>query len=117
MFSGVLDERRPTSRAYDAASDTLRLVLSESRTPGAPGESASKRAATAALLLDAAGFLVGVDVGTEAMRIVVMLGPHESVASTRESGVEIVESDGDLREVRVPHAKASCRANEASPYA
>ena len=112
MFSGVLNERRATSRAYDAASDTLRLVVSESRT-----SPTTKRAARAALLLDAAGFLAGVDVGTEGSRVVVMLGPHESVATTRPASVELVESAGELREVHVTQAKASCRANETSPYA
>lgn len=112
MLSGVLNERRATALTFDAALDVLRVIVSS-----AHGASATKRTAAAALLLDARGFLVGVDVGSEGpSRVVVMLGPHEAVASVEPVRVEILESSGDLLEVHVTNAKASCRANEANPY-
>ena len=113
MLSGVLNERRATALTYDAALDVIQVSVSS-----AHGVAATKRVAAAALLLDASGFLVGVDVGAEGpSRIVVMLGPHEAVASVQPARVEILEASGDLLEVHVTNAKASCRANEANPYA
>lgn len=44
----------------------------------------------AALLLDARGGLVGVDLGAEGFeRVAVMLGAHEDVASTRPASVSV----------------------------
>jgi hypothetical protein len=52
--------------------------------------------ARASLLLDAAGHLVGVDLGGEGFaRTVVMLGPHEAVAAQREAAVTV--RPGELR--------------------
>ncbi len=45
---------------------------------------------SAQLLLDAQGRLVGVDLGGEGFgRVVVMLGPHEAVASQRPARVSV----------------------------
>ncbi len=93
----MIQERRATSLRADGAE----LVI------GFEGE--APRTARASLLLDAAGHLVGVDLGGEGFqRTVVMLGPHEAVASQRDSSV--VVRPGELR---VPAAAARSLPN---PY-
>jgi len=93
----MIQERTATSVRADGAE----LVI------GFEGEAPS--AAQAVLLLDAAGHLVGVDLGGEGFgRTVVMLGPHEAVASQR--GSTVVVRPGELR---VPAAAARALPN---PY-
>jgi hypothetical protein len=55
------------------------------------------------LLLGANGELVGVDLGGEGLkRMVVMVGAHEDVAMTREATVGLVrDADGGPREIRL----------------
>jgi hypothetical protein len=116
MLSGMLNERRARAVTYDAPTDVLRMIVSDA--PPSPTGRATKRTVMAALLLDANRFLVGVDVGEGAeARVVVMIGPHEAVTSTPEARVEIALTDGEVREVNVPNARAACRANETNPYA
>lgn len=60
------------------------------------GEASATGARRASLLLDAAGHLVGVDLGGDAFaRTAIMLGPHEAVASQRDANV--VVGAGELR--------------------
>ncbi|CAN5131374.1 hypothetical protein BH09MYX1_BH09MYX1_20350 [soil metagenome] len=49
--------------------------------------------AKAQLLLDVSGHLVGIDCGgTDLERLVVMLGPHEAVHSTKDAKVKLEKS-------------------------
>jgi hypothetical protein len=93
----MIQERRATSIRADGPD----LVVSFE------GEAPSPTRAS--LLLDHAGHLVGVDLGGEGFgRTVVMLGPHEAVATQRES--TLVVRPGELR---VPAAAAHALPN---PY-
>jgi hypothetical protein len=95
---------------YDAAADEARVEIGDG---GAVALSVA-----ALLLLDAKGFLVGVDLGGEGLeRAVVLLGPYESVDRTVEAEVRVLYGPGgEPAEVRVPRAKQAVRAGEASPY-
>jgi hypothetical protein len=95
---------------YDATTDVARLVVGD-----AGGQT---RTLSALLLLDAKGFLVGVDLGGEALeRAVVLLGPYESVDRTVPAEVEVVYGTaGEPVEVRIGAAKGKVRAGDASPY-
>ncbi len=96
----MLHEVHAEALRYDEATDTLHLT--------APGAAGTGRRA----LLDAKGFLVGVDLRDEAGRgAVVMLGPHEAVTETREAFVTV---RGD--EVLLAHARGAARGAEKSPY-
>lgn len=67
---------------------------------------------TAKLLLDAQGFLVGVDLGEEPSRVVLMLGRHEDVDRTVDVKVQVVLGSN----VRIASAKGAVRADEPNPY-
>jgi len=96
----MLFEVRAEGFSYDIATDTARLE--------APGAAGTGRRG----LLDARGFLVGVDLrGDDGRGAVVMLGPHEAVAGTTELAVTL---EGDL--VVIAGARASVRAAEKNPY-
>ncbi len=61
----------------------------------------------AALLLDARGRLVGVDLGGEGFgRVVVMFGPHEAVASQRDARVSVEARGEEAGAIRVHGGKA-----------
>ncbi len=70
------------------------------------------------LLLDAQGFLVGIDLEPDAQtRTVVMVGDHAKVA--RKVAVRVgvcTDGSGDVFEVRIAAARAAIRGNEKSPY-
>jgi hypothetical protein len=106
----MLDEREALSLVYDAATDvlTIRFAHDDARVAGA-------RDAT--LLLDAAGYLVGLDLGdARGIRPIVMLGPHEKVERPVDAKVAVVAA-GSAYAVRIEHAARAVRANEKNPYA
>ena len=112
----MLDERRALTFSYDAARDIARITFEHSR------EHATSKtfpvATKAVLLLDAAGFLVGVDLGGDhGARAVVMLGPHEKVESQRKASVLLSRvGNAEGYEVQISGAKAALRADEQNPY-
>ena len=100
----MLRETKAKSASYDARNDTLVLSAEDDC-----GESGSRHAQ---LLLDAKGFLVGVDLDGKALgRLCVMLGPHEAVESQVKAKVQVSGST-----VTVLDAKKSARGHERSPY-
>jgi hypothetical protein len=104
----MLPERRATGLAFDPEADTLRIDAE-----GAQG-AASERSAQ--LLLDARGFLVGVDVEGPPRpggRVVVMLGPHEAVERVVPARVLV---HGDGAQVVVRGARRAVRGHEKNPY-
>ncbi len=103
----MLPERRATSYAHDPALGTV-MVVSEVDGSSLHGDQ------HATLLLDSTGHLVGVDVAPETQeRLVVMLGPHESVART-EAALVHVENHG--RTITLHGHAAKIVAPGASPY-
>ena len=99
-FGDMLQEIRADGLSYDAGTDTARL-----KAPGATGKG---RLA----LLDAQGFLVGVDLrGDDPRGSVIMLGPHEAVTETRELAARV---EGD--DVVIERAGAQIRGGDANPY-
>jgi hypothetical protein len=87
----MLPEQRATSYAHDPATATVVIVTVASR-PDLQGDRPGR------LLLDAASHLVGVDVAPDSEdRLVVMLGPHESVATTLEVRVHVEHGGGTIR--------------------
>ena len=108
----VLNERRATGVLYDLLTDVVRVLVAQ------PPGTVRTRTLTADLLLDAQGFLVGVDVEPEApSRTLVMLGPHEQVARKTAARVGICsDASGGVFEVRIGAARAAIRGNEKNPY-
>jgi len=96
--------------SYDPGSDEAKLEV------GAPV--GALRAVEALLLLDAEGFLVGVDLqGDELERAVVLVGPYERVDRTVPARVSVAfGADSEPAEVRVTGAKKAIRAADANPY-
>jgi hypothetical protein len=100
----MLRETHAKSASYDARNDTL--VLSAEDECGRSGNR------DAQLLLDAKGFLVGVDLeGGGLGRLLVMLGPHEAVEKQVKATVQV-----DGSSVTVLGAKKSVRGHEKNPY-
>jgi hypothetical protein len=99
----MLNERKGTGFTYDAGADRA-LVRVE-------GAGSPRRSVNASLLLDDKGFLVGVDVDPEGARVVVMLGRHEDVATTKDAKVD-VESGA----VAIAKAASAVRGKEKNPY-
>ncbi len=96
----MLNEIQAESLTYDDGLDTARI-----RAPGAKGHG---RLA----LFDARGYLVGVDLRDDDPRgSIVMLGPHEAVASMHDIPVHV---EGD--DLVVTSARGSIRADEKNPY-
>jgi hypothetical protein len=65
----------------------------------------------ATLLLDARGFLVGVDCDPDGTRQVLMLGPHEAVASQTPCAVMLQRG-----QLVIPGARRAVRGHEPNPY-
>jgi hypothetical protein len=111
----VLNERQATSLLYDPRADVTRILVA-----APPGSVSTVRTRTVAadLLLDAQGFLVGVDVEPDApTRAIVMIGSHEQVSRKVPARVGVTSNAaGDLSEVRIGEARASFRGNEKNPY-
>ncbi len=96
----MLREHRARGLEYDAKTGEARLAVEELP------ERASWAEASATLLLDGRGRLVGVDLGGEGFaRTVVMLGGHEAVAEQRPARVRVARGpDGSVAEVRIANA-------------
>jgi hypothetical protein len=104
----MLPETRATSYAHDPALGTV-VVYSQ---PGA--RPALHGALRGRLLLDGNGHLVGVDVSPDTPdRLVVMLGPHEAVATTTDATVHI---EGGGRTVSLHGSAAKVVTPGANPY-
>jgi len=100
--------------AYDAGTDEVRLAVGdEGRVPSGAGRRVEGR-----LLLDAAGYLVGVDLGGEGLsRVIAMVGPHEKVDRTEPATLSVrADSAGAAVEVVVRGAKRAVRGGERNPY-
>jgi hypothetical protein len=110
----MIREERAQSVVYDMQADVARIVVQASP------NGAAKEQRDVDLLLDAKGYLVGVDLGGEGFkRKVVMLGPHESVASTRSARIAIayvVDQPEEIAELVLDGARAAIRAHEKNPY-
>jgi len=109
----MLREERAERIAYDAGRDEAR-VLTGLTQHGRIGRARDE----VDLLLDASGYLVGVDLGGAGLeRTVVMVGPHEAVASTQKAVVEIArDAAGQVAEVVITSAATSIRARDRNPY-
>lgn len=104
----MLPEQRATSYAHDPALGTVLVHSAEASRPNLHGDVAAR------LLLDAANHLVGIDVAPDGPdRLVVMLGPHESVARTEEATVHV---EGAGRRITLHGTAAKLVAPGASPY-
>jgi hypothetical protein len=103
----MLREIRARALSYDAAKDVAIVHLSTKA-------DRDRRGVAATLLLDAAGFLVGIDLGGDvagADRRIVLLGTHEDVDKTKDAPVDV---EGNF--VRIAKARATIRAAEKNPY-
>ncbi|MDB4945723.1 MAG: hypothetical protein JWP97_5257 [Labilithrix sp.] len=104
----MLPETRATSYAHDPAQGTVFIFARPASSSALAGDFAAR------LLLDTNGHLVGLDVspGTPD-RLVVMLGPHEAVASTADARVH-VENGG--QKLSLHGSAARLVAGGANPY-
>ncbi len=108
----MLPETRATSYAHDPAQGTV-AIFAQSLGPAGAGPALDGDVA-ARLLLDTTGHLVGIDVAPDSPdRLVVMLGPHESVATTKDARVH-VENGGRMLTLHGSAAKLVTPG--ASPY-
>ncbi len=109
----MLREERATKAVYDAAKDTLVLEIG----PAAGGKTVGGTAVPASLnvLVDAEGHLVGIDLGEEPSRFVVMVGHHEDVAEQRAARGEIVFANGVPSVVTLFAASKVVRSDERNP--
>lgn len=106
MASMMLPEARATSYANDQAKGTIIVVTD------APPSGKLTGDIPARLLLDNGNHLVGIDVSPDSPeRLVVMLGPHESVVNTVETRVRV-----EGRFVTVHGSAVKTVAVGASPY-
>lgn len=104
----MLPERKATSYAKDPALGTVVVYSEAGARPELHGE------VDARLLLDAKGHLVGIDVAPDTQhRLVVMLGPHEAVASQLEAHVRI---EGGGRTLTLNGSAARAVPSGANPY-
>ena len=109
----MIREERAQAIVYEPSTDTARILVQTGEGPPA----FVRREVD--LLLDAKGHLVGLDLRGEGFkRKVVMLGPHESVASTATANVSIAHVAGgdEVTEILVQGARNAIRAHEKSPY-
>ncbi len=108
----MLNERQALGLFYDAVVDVARVGVAS------PPGTVKTMTVPGTLLIDDAGFLVGIDVHPDGpARTVVMLGPHEKVARSVEARVGVcTDASGGLFEVRIAGARATIRANEKNPY-
>src|SRR5438105_1180583 len=96
----MLHEIHAEAFSYDVATDTARVKAAGATGSGGLG------------LLDANGFLVGVDLrGDDGRGTVVMLGPHEAVTETRALKLKVTGDD-----VVIEFARERIRAADKNPY-
>ena len=104
----MLPETRATSYAHDPALGTVVVYSQPGARPALHGELPGR------LLLDGKGHLVGVDVSPDTPeRLVVMLGPHEAVATTTDARVHV---EGGGRTVTLHGSAAKQVTPGANPY-
>jgi hypothetical protein len=115
----VLREERPKGLSYDSLGDLLTINMSGdlTRDPAQAAKSHPK-SARVTLLLDSAGHLVGVDLGGDgARRLVVMLGRHEDVSDTREVSAMVHFDGSDAPSaIVISNARRLAHANQKNPY-
>ena len=103
----MLPEQRATSYAHDPSTSTV-VIVSEAVRPTLRGDHHGR------LLLDTASHVVGVDVAPDLPeRVVVMLGPHESVARVEDVRVHVEGGGGT---VRISGHAAKLVTPGANPY-
>jgi hypothetical protein len=106
--AGMLPETRATSYAHDPALGTVVLYSQPGARPELHGELPAR------LLLDGKGHLVGVDVAPDRPeRLVVMLGSHEVVTTTKDARVHI---EGGGQKVTLTGSAARLVTPGANPY-
>lgn len=104
----MLPEKKATSYAKDPALGTVVVYSEAGARPELHGETEAR------LLLDARGHLVGIDVAPDSPnRLVVMLGPHEAVASQRDARVRV---EGGGRTLTLNGSAARAVPDGANPY-
>jgi hypothetical protein len=108
----VLNERRASGMLYDSTTDVSRVFVAQ------PSGTVRTYTVAADLLLDAQGFLVGVDVEPGApARTIVMLGEHEAVDRKVAARVGVCsDASGEVFEVRLAGARVAIRGHQKSPY-
>ena len=108
----MLNERQGTGLLYDSPTDVTRVFVA------APPGTVRTHTVAADLLLDAQGFLVGIDLEPSApTRAIVMIGPHERVTSKVPMRVGVCsDASGNVFEVRVGGARAAIRGDQKNPY-
>jgi hypothetical protein len=109
----VLNERRASGVLYDSVTDVSRVFVAQ------PPGTVRTHTVAADLLLDAQGFLVGVDLEPGAStRTIVMLGQHENVARKAAARVGVcTDASGGVFEVRIAGARATIRGDQKNPHA
>ena len=104
----MLPETRATSYAHDPALGTVAIYSQPGSRPELHGDLPAR------LLLDGKGHLVGVDVSPDTpQRLVVMLGPHESVDHVEEGSVHV---ENGARMVTIHGHAAKIIAPGANPW-
>jgi hypothetical protein len=98
----MLEQQTVLSITFRSADDALVITTS----PHVP----HRGQVTCSVLLDAKGFLVGIDLDPDGKRRVLMLGEHEDVAKQQSALVTITE-----REIVLTGARA-LRGNERNPH-
>src|ERR1700722_16728276 len=113
----MLNDRHARLLRYDPATDEARIEVSDAGSGPALG-AGKTRTIEGQLLLDAQGYLVGVDLGGEGLaRAVVMLGPHEKVEETKPVTIVVhADASGGAAELVTAGAKAALRGGEKNPY-
>ncbi|MEO8876379.1 MAG: hypothetical protein ABI461_12390 [Polyangiaceae bacterium] len=115
----MLREERAKGLSYDSTADLLVVTTgSDGAGSGSDKPFGHPKSVPLQLLLDAAGHLVGIDLGGEGMsRLVVMLGAHENVADTRNVvGMVHLGDDGLPSAIVISNARRVARAAEKNPY-
>jgi hypothetical protein len=94
----MLNERRARTASYDDKTRTATLEVL-----GGSGKQAGVDDVDASVLLDSKGCLVGVDLEPDSSRrVVVMVGAHEAVTTTRSARVSVTRvQSGDVASVVV----------------
>ena len=107
-MAAMLPEKMATSYANDPALGTVVVYSEAGARPELSGEQDGR------LLLDAKGHLVGMDVAPDTQnRLIVMLGPHEAVATQVDARIVI---EGGGRTLTLHGSAAKSVAGGANPY-